>query len=119
MANEINIHKTVLKKDEFDRVVDTSFSTFVDPVAEVNNDTVEELFRLYDKLYYEIPIEGTTQSHTYLVQKSSKLVNLEKDLTDVQPLLDEISELRERLLVINQEKIEIQTQAITDAANNV
>ena len=101
MANEINIHKTVLKKDEFDKVVDTSFTTFIDPIAEVNTDTVEELFRLYSKLYYEIPIEGTTQSHTHLVQESSKLVNLEKDLTDVQPLLDEISELGERLLVIN------------------
>ena len=119
MANEIKIQKSVLKKDEFDKVVDTSFSTFVDPQAEINTDTVEELFRLYNKLYYEIPIEGNTNSHTYLVKESSKLVDIEKDLTDVQPLLDEITELRERLLVINQEKIEIQTQAITDAANNV
>ena len=119
MANEIKIHKTVLKKDEFDKVVDSNFSTFVDPEVEVNNDTVDEFFRLYNKLYYEIPIEGETKSHTYLLKESSKLVDLEKDLTDVQPLLDEITELRERLLVINQEKIEIQTQAITDAANNV
>lgn len=119
MANEIKIHKTVLKKDEFDKVVDSSFSTFIDPVEEVNNDTVEEFFRLYSKLYYEIPIEGTTNSHTYLLQESSKLVNLEKDLTDVQPLLDEITELRERLLVVNQQMIEIQTESITDAANHV
>ena len=101
------------------KVVDSNFSTFVDPVVEVNNDTVAEFFRLYSKLYYEIPIEGEANSHTYLLKESSKLVDLEKDLTDVQPLLDEITELRERLLVINQEKIEIQTQAITDAANNV
>lgn len=119
MANEIKIQKTVLKKDEFDKVVDTSFSTFVDPQAEVNTDTIEELFRLYNKLYYEIPIEGDTNSHTYLVKESSKLVGIEKDLTDVQPLLDEISELRERLLVVNQQMIEIQTESIEDAANHV
>lgn len=119
MANEIKIQKTVLKKDEFDKVVDTSFSTFVDPQAEINTDTVEELFRLYNKLYYEIPIEGDTNSHTFLVKESSKLVDIEKDLTDVQPLLDEISELRERLLVVNQQMIEIQSEAITDAANHV
>lgn len=119
MANEIKIQKTVLKKDEFDKVVDTSFSTFVDPETEVNTDTVEELFRLYNKLYYEIPIEGDTNSHTYLVKESSKLVDIEKDLSDVQPLLDEISELRERLLVVNQQMIEIQTEAIEDAEHHV
>jgi len=117
MANDIRIQKTVLNKEEFDKVIDSSFSTFVDPIAEVDTDTVEELFRLYGKLYYEIPIEGETNSHTYLLKESSKLVNLEKDLTDVQPLLDEISDLRERLLSVNQEMVELQTGNITNAAN--
>lgn len=117
MANDIRIQKTVLNKEEFDKVIDSSFTTFVDPTAEVDNDTVEELFRLYGKLYYEIPIEGEINSHTYLLQESSKLVNLEKDLTDVQPLLDEISDLRERLLSVNQEMVELQTGNITNAAN--
>lgn len=117
MANDIRIQKTVLNKEEFDKVIDSSFSTFVDPIAEADTDTVEELFRLYSKLYYEIPIEGETNSHTYLLKESSKLVNLEKDLTDVQPLLDEISDLRERLLSVNQEMVELQTGNITNAAN--
>jgi len=117
MANDIRIQKTVLNKEEFDKVIDSSFTTFVDPAAEVDNDTVEELFRLYSKLYYEVPIEGETNSHTYLLKESSKLVNLEKDLTDVQPLLDEISDLRERLLSVNQEMVELQTGNITNAAN--
>lgn len=117
MANDIRIQKTVLNKEEFDKVIDSSFSSFVDPIAEVDTDTVEELFRLYGKLYYEIPIEGETNSHTYLLKESSKLVNLEKDLTDVQPLLDEISDLRERLLSVNQEMVELQTGNITNAAN--
>lgn len=119
MDKEINLHKSVLSKDEFDKVVDSSFTTFVDPTPEEDTDTVEEFFRLYSKLYYEIPIEGATNSHQYLLQESSKLVNLEKDLTDVQPLLDEITELRERLLVVNQEKIEIQTEAIEDEEHHV
>lgn len=117
MANDIRIQKTVLNKEEFDKVIDSSFSSFVDPIAEVDTDTIEELFRLYGKLYYEIPIEGETNSHTYLLKESSKLVNLEKDLTDVQPLLDEISDLRERLLSVNQEMVELQTGNITNAAN--
>lgn len=117
MASNIKIQKTVRKKDEFDKVVDTSFSTFVDPTVAQDTDTVEELFRLYSKLYYEIPVEGNTNSHSFLIKESSKLVDFEKDLTEIQPLLDEISELREKLLQVNQQMIEIQTESITNAAN--
>lgn len=118
MAN-IRVKKTVLNKEQFNKAVDSNFTSFVDPTVVQDNDTVEEFFRLYSKLYYEIPIEGSTASHTYILQESSKLVNIEKDLTDVQPLLDEITELRERLLLVNQQMIEIQTEAIEDEANHV
>lgn len=113
MANSIRIQKTVVNKAEFSKVVNTAFSSFVEPEPAINTDTVQELFRLYNKLYYEIPTEGEN-SHTFLIQESSKLVTLEKDLTDIQPLLDEITELRERLLLVNQQLIEVQTSTITN-----
>ena len=116
MAN-IQVKKTVANKNDFDKVVDNAFTTFVDPALQEDTDTVEELFRLYDKLFYDIPVEGETNSHRYLVKESSKLVEFEKDTEDIQPLLDEISQLREQLLLVNQQLIEVQTQAITDAAN--
>jgi len=116
MANDIRISKTVLNKSDFSKVVDSTFKTFVTLDPTVNTDTVEEFFRLYSKLFYEIPIEGDTNSHTYLIQESSKLVSVDKDLTDIQPLLDEISELRERLLQVNQQMIELQVQNITNGA---
>jgi len=116
MANDIRISKTVLNKSDFSKVVDNTFKTFVTLDPTVNTDTVEEFFRLYSKLFYEIPIEGDTNSHTYLIQESSKLVSVDKDLTDIQPLLDEISELRERLLQVNQQMIELQVQNITNDA---
>jgi len=116
MANDIRISKTVLNKSDFSKVVDNTFKTFVTLDPTVNTDTVEEFFRLYSKLFYEIPIEGDTNSHTYLIQESSKLVSVDKDLTDIQPLLDEISELRERLLQVNQQMIELQVQNITNGA---
>ena len=111
MAN-MKVEKTVYKKDDIEKAFDTSFTSFVDPIEEGNTDTVEELFRLYTKLYYEISIDGETNSHEYLVKESSKLVDIEKDLSDIQPLLDEISELRERILQLNQEMIELQTENI-------
>lgn len=108
MAN-IRAKKTVYSRDEFDKVVDRSFTTFIDDTEEEDRDTVEELFRLYEKLYYEIPVEGEKDSHEYLIKKSSRLVNIEKDLTEIQPLLDEITQLREQLLLANQQLIEAQT----------
>lgn len=108
MAN-IRTKKTVYNIDEFDKVVDRSFTTFVDNTEEEDRDTVEELMRLYEKLYYELPIEGERDSHEYIITRSSKLVNIERDLTEIQPLLDEITQLREQLLLANQQLIEIQT----------
>ena len=109
MAN-IRTKKTVYSKNEFDKAVDRSFTTFVDDVEEQDTDTVEEFFRLYDKLFYEIPIEGDNNSHEYIIKRSSTLVNIEKDLTEIRPLLDEITQLREQLLLTNQQLIEVQTE---------
>lgn len=108
MAN-IKVKKTVYSKDDFEKAVDRSFTSFVEDTIEEDRDTVEELFRLYEKLYYEIPIEGSLNSHEYIVKKSSILANIEKDLSDIQPLLDEITQLREQLLLANQLLIEAQT----------
>lgn len=103
MAEEVKLQKTVYDPIKFTKVVDTSFKTFAKPVPTVNTDTVEELFRLYDKLYLRIPIEGDTNSHQYLVTESSKLYLQQVQSVDIQPLLDEITQLRQELLLANQE----------------
>ena len=116
MAN-IRAKKKVYKKDDFEKAVDTSFNTFVDPVIQEDTDTVEEFFRLYEKLFYDIPIEGPNRSHEFLIKKSSELIQITENTDDIQPLLDEITNLREQLLLINQELIETQTESIENAAN--
>lgn len=108
MANEVKIQKTVFNSDDFKKVVDTEFKTFTQPEIIENVETVDELFRLYDKLFYSIPIEGTN-SHQYLVERSMELYKFEQTQEEIQPLLDEIADLRSRLLAANQEIITIQT----------
>ena len=109
MANNIEIRKTVCSTTEFNRVIDTDFKTFTQPVPEEDTDTSEELFRLYEKLYYTIDVEGEENSHQYLVKKSSELLTFDKVTEDIQPLLDEISQLREQLLLANQQIIDLET----------
>ena len=108
MANNIEIKKSVFNTDNFNKVVDTSFKTFTQPVPEEDPDTPEELFRLYEKLYFSIDITGETNSHEYLIRKSSELVNYDAVTEDIQPLLDEIAQLREQNLALNQQLIDIE-----------
>jgi len=108
MAEKYRLSKTLFNNNELSKVINSDFTTFSQPTIEQDNDTVQELFRLYDKLYLEIPLQGP-QSHTYLIEESSKLVSITQDL-DIQPLLDEISELRQRLLDANEEILNLENQ---------
>jgi len=110
MANDIQLQKTVFGKVDFSKVVDTSFKTFTQPIPEEDPDTPEELFRLYDKLYYSIDLEGDENSHRYLVNKSSELLNFHATTEDIQPLLDEIAQLREENLALNQQVLTLETK---------
>lgn len=110
MANDIKIVKTVYNKTEFSRVIDKNFKTYTQPVPGEDLDTPEELFRLYEKLYYVIDVEGEEDSHEYLIKKSSELVTFEKDTEDIQPLLDEIAQLRLQLLEANQQILTLETK---------
>ena len=112
MGNDISIIKTVFDTTEFNKVVDTSFKTFTQPVPAEDLDTPEELFRLYEKLYYVIDVTGETDSHEYLVQKSSELLNFDTVTEDIQPLLDEIAQLREENLALNQQNLTLQTGTV-------
>lgn len=109
MANDIQVQKTVFNSTNFSKVVDTSFSTFTQPEVQVDNDNIDELFRLYDTLYLDIDITGPTNSHEYLINRSSELTNFSATTEDIQPLLDEIAQLREQLLLANQQILTLET----------
>ena len=104
----IQIKKGSFNSIEFKKVIDTEFKTFVKEEPIVDTDTIEELFRLYDKLYFNIPLEGEVNSHQYILTKSSELVNLEKSSEDIQPFLDEIAQLRQQLLEANETIFELE-----------
>lgn len=114
MANNLPIQKTVYNREKYRKVVDREFSTFVPPPPE-DDPTVDDFFNLYERLFYEIPAEGETGSHTYLIQRSSELVDFEKENIDIQPLLDEIADLRQQLLEANTEILQLEIEAAGQA----
>ena len=110
MAKRVEIKKTVFNKKTFKEVIDTRFKEFKELPPVVDPDTVEELFRLYDKLYALIPIEGEDNSHQYLVERSSELYRIDTQLDSIQPLLDEVASLRGQILESNRRILELETQ---------
>ncbi len=110
MARKVDIKKTVLDNKQYRSTIDSKFKFFKELEPVVDPDTVEELFRLYDKLYAIIPIEGEDNSHQYLVERSSELYKLDTQLDSIQPLLDEVASLRSQLLENNRRILELETQ---------
>ena len=110
MGKKVEIKKTVFDRKGFNGVIDSRFKFFKEPIPTVDPDTVQELFRLYDKLYALIPIEGEEQSHQYLVERSSELYKIDSQLESIQPLLDEIASLRTQLLEGNRRILELETK---------
>ena len=109
MDRSVEIKKTVFDNTKFTKVVDRSFNTFVLPPVD-NTDDVANFFRLYEDLYYVIDVTGETDSHEYLVRKSSELLDFDATTLDIQPLLDEIAQLREENLALNQQILTLETK---------
>ena len=104
------IRKTVYDKDNFDKVIDRSFNSYLQEDDTPEAMSIEEFFVEYERLYYDIPTEDEVESHLYLIRKSSELVDFDKDTEDIQPLLDEIAQLRNQNLEQANPIIELQTQ---------
>ncbi len=73
--------------------------------------TVTEFFDLYNSIFYDIPTQGDTNSHAYIVAKSGDYINADQVSEDVQALLDEITLLRQDLLAANQQIATFQISA--------
>lgn len=108
---KVDLRKTVYNKDQFNRVVGgREFTTFTLDGDGVQF-TVDDFFVEYDNLFLSIPILGDNNSHEYLVRRSGELVGFQRTNEDIQPLLDEITSLRQQLLEARQEAINLQIQA--------
>ena len=110
MDKKVKIKKTVFDNEGYKKIIDSKFKFFREPDPIIDPDTVEELFRLYDKLYMLIPIEGEAMTHQYLVERSSELYQIDTQLDSIQPLLDEVASLRGQILEGNRRILELEMQ---------
>jgi hypothetical protein len=97
--SQIPIEKTVYDKNTFSKVIDTQFSQLLNnQFEETPVFTIDDFFELYEQLFYQIPKEGDTNSHQYILQKEADYLGVIINQDDIQALLDEITTLRQQIL---------------------
>jgi len=108
----IDLKKDVFSKAQYIKTINTSFNEL--GVTSISEDlqqetSVEEFFELYQQLFYEIPAEGDTNSHRYLVRESGEYINFDEQLEEIQALREEIAQLRTEILGLQVQQIEKDT----------
>jgi len=111
--DQINLNKKVYAKNQYERVIDTNFSQLANtnPSSIVPTPTisVSEFFQNYTQIFFQIPKEGETDSHEYLIKTSSEYINANLINNDIQALIDEINILQQQNLELNRQIIELQS----------
>ena len=111
-TKNVDLVREVFNKDQYKQVIDTSFSqlglTSISASAE-DQVSLEEFFGLYNSLFYDIPALGETNSHEFLVKSSGEYINFDQIADEILALQQEISGLREELLLEQIKVVELES----------
>ena len=110
MAENVNLNKEVFNKRDYTKTISTTFTQLdVKTIQEQIDEqpTVQEFFNLYNELFYEIPEEGETNSHEFLVKTSGDYIGFDGLNDEIIALQNEIAQLREDLLNAQKENVEL------------
>ena len=93
MSENVTFIKEVRGLNTYKKVIDTEFSELVTPVVVIDQPivTVADFFNYYDQLFFDIPVTGITNSHTYLVEKSQQYIGAGVIDQEKQALIEEIN----------------------------
>jgi len=109
-GSALNLRKKLYNKEAYLNTINTQFNELLPPslptpVEEVT--TVDEFFQIYESLFYEIPKEGSVNSHEFLIKQSTEYVGSQGLTNEIQALLDEITLLRQENLTLQQNIIDL------------
>ena len=113
--DKLNLNKKVFAKNQYEKVIDTKFSQLATSPSEITPPSptisVGEFFQNYEDIFFQIPKFGETNSHEYLVKKSSEYINADILNDDIQALIEEINLLQQQNLELNQQIVELQVSS--------
>jgi len=112
MSENISLNKQVYNKNDYQKVINTSFTQLGVPTVQEQlaaQPTLEEFFNMYNELFYQIPELGTTNSHEYLIKTSSEYIGYDANSEEITALQAEIAQLRIDLLDSQKQVASLQT----------
>jgi hypothetical protein len=115
MAEQIQLTKQVYDKNQYQKVIDTSFTQLIQPTVSTGSalPTVDQFFDFYNQLFFDIPKFGEINSHEYLIKTSQEYIGISNVVNDeIQALIDEVTELR-------QENLDLQQQLLSSITPSV
>jgi hypothetical protein len=113
MSEIIPVEHAVYNKERFSKVIDTQFNELLTPEVVAPEVTVEDFFALYDELFFSIPKDGDINSHNYLLKREAEYLGVSfADDTNIQALLQEITDLRQQLLAVETENLNLTQQSV-------
>jgi len=115
MSQQIKLTKQVYDKNQYQKVIDTSFTQLVQPTVSTGSalPTVDQFFDFYNQLFFDIPKFGEINSHEYLIKTSQEYIGASNVINDeIQALIDEVTELR-------QENLDLQQQLLSSITPSV
>ena len=109
---KIDLKKNVFSKSQYIKTINTQFSEL--GVTTLQEDLtsqidVSQFFQAYNELFYEIPANGDTNSHEYLVKTSGEYIDFDLVQEEIEALRAEIAGLREENLELQVEITRFQT----------
>jgi hypothetical protein len=104
MSNQVTLVKKIYNTNTYENVIDPTFTEFVTTTTIIPETliTVSQFFDYYQQLFFDIPVDGVVNSHTYLVQQSQQYIGGSVIDLEKQALIEEINSLRQQLLDMNQ-----------------
>jgi len=98
----ITIQKKVFGKNSYNKVINTSFEQLIQPLSieapETLESKIQNFFKTYNELFYNIPKEGENNSHVYLINNSTEYTGYSSESDTINALLEEITQLKQDLL---------------------
>jgi hypothetical protein len=108
---QINLNKQVYDKNQYQKVIDTSFTQLVSVTSSLVTSstppiTLDQFFQYYQDLFFQIPKLGDVNSHEYLIKTSTDYVGASQQTNDtIQALVEEVTSLRQENLDLQQQLI--------------
>jgi len=107
---QVNLNKTVYVKNQYEKVIDTSFNQLVNVTSSFSSSlptiSLDQFFQYYQDLFYQIPKFGDINSHQYLVLTSGAYIGSTTPTDDtIQALVEEVTQLRQENLTLQQQII--------------